>query len=588
MKNKSLSSLPVITNFPIWEKVYLEIAPEAFFENIQGIQIKQQVFIFSSTYDEKNKKFFILDLENESIRLEEMEYEGCFHPIYIPSLNSIYLFRFDSGYYSDYRYNLIEYNIDKKTWNIIQHKGVAPKRRSDDFTTFFHDDGLRQKIFLLGGMQMFPGDNTGSFIYSFDVKDCEWTIESYSGNFPSEIINNTPYLANKSGMSAVVYNKDKALLIGGKVLENKFSNLDNIGINSGNAPETSFSFFNEVESDDIYEFNISQMKFNKKQYTKLLDDVKFVNCSICTVKEGVYILNKGIVHFFDSIMNELSMLKPLLFNPNPIKDSILISYNNFLYIIGKFKFYEDCFIFKTSLDNLVPKWNCTKEISYEMLLNNKECSDIVFVLNAGDKNREIQVNKKVMYNFSYPLKNIIINYSLNSNHYNFNDVSFIGVYNTLKFIYSNFSDNISTYDIEIIQEMVDIIVRYRAKSLLNIVLSHIKIMNDNALVFYELAIKYNLVDLKKEAYNYISENLNGPTGIFSKEKNVNEGIELKKLLFENFFCQHPVSIQVNTVGFDIKNVTKTTVSQEKLTDIKDICKNNKIFFCLYCKKVINN
>jgi hypothetical protein len=65
----------------------------------------------------------------------------------------------------------------------------------------------------------------------------------------------------------------------------------------------------------------------------------------------------------------------------------------------------------------------------------------------------------------------MINYSQNSNYYNFNDVSFIGVYNTLKFIYSNFNENVGNLETEIIQEMIDIIIKYRARSLLNILIS---------------------------------------------------------------------------------------------------------------------
>ena len=97
MKNKS-----VVTNFPIWEKVYLDITPD-FFENIIGIQIKNLIYIFSSIYDEKNQHFYILDLESESIKQEEMEFEGCFHPV-LDKNNKIYLFRFSSNLVHDIMY----------------------------------------------------------------------------------------------------------------------------------------------------------------------------------------------------------------------------------------------------------------------------------------------------------------------------------------------------------------------------------------------------------------------------------------------------------------------------------------------------
>ena len=186
-----------------------------------------------------------------------------------------------------------------------------------------------------------------------------------------------------------------------------------------------------------------------------------------------------------------------------------------------------------------------------------------------------------MYNFSLPLKNIIINYAQNSNYYNFNDVSFIGVYNTLKFIYSNFNDNISTYDPEIIQEMIDIIIRYRAKSLLNISLHHIKLTHENALSFFEIANKYNLTEFKKKTYDYMSENLHN--GIFMKEKNLNESYDFKKILFENYFCSHQITIQLNTIGIEVKNLNGMTMSQDKFAEFKNLSNNIE---CLVLKKII--
>jgi hypothetical protein len=640
MRKNSNKQSPQNTNFPIWEKLYLDVVPDSYWENIDSIQIKNHVYIFPSIYNPDNKFYFTVDLENETIKSEEAEYEGLFHPVWDKD-KTIYLFRFDNSQYSDFRYHIIEFNVESKKFTSIQSKGVPPKRRSDDFTSFYHLNS--GKIYFLGGMQIYPGDNTGSLIYSFNTKEYEWVIEPYSGNLfnnnnnlgnfsgSPEFVNNnqgttpysmsSPYLSNRSGMSHALFSQDKVLLFGGKSLENNFNlnalaSISQVG-NSGHAGYTGNNFqnenfktfFNEVESDEIFEYDLSLNKISKRQYTKLFEEKfidkekfnenkkeattfsnnispssKFYLASTSQIRDNIFIHNNGTFFCYDLLMNELSLIKPLLFTPQAIKNSSMFFYNNYLYILGRFKHYEDCIGFKTSVENLVPKWSPLKEVSYEMLLNNKDCSDIIFVLNAGDKNREIHVNKKVMYNFSLPLKNIIINYSQNSNYYNFNDVSFIGVYNTLKFIYSNFNENISSYDLEIIQEMIDIIVRYRAKSLLNVALSHIKLSNEYALALYELANKYNLTTFKKSTYDYISENLH--SGLFSKEKNVSESFELKKILFENFFCSHPVKIEVNTLGYDMKNTKQSTISQEKFLEIRNMCKNNKLMFCVNCKKVI--
>jgi len=144
---------------------------------------------------------------------------------------------------------------------------------------------------------------------------------------------------------------------------------------------------------------------------------------------------------------------------------------------------------------------------------------------------------------------------------------------------------------QILNEMLDIIWRYRAKSLLNIIVSYIKINTDNAISLFELANKFNLIEFRSTIYKFISENLISESEsinyILSKEKFPNESYELKKILYENYFCSHAVSIRVNIQGIDIKNINQTTISQEKFSEIKKISKQNKLSFCLNCKKIVD-
>jgi hypothetical protein len=567
-------------NFPIWEKVYLESKDNAnidFFENFKAIPIRNQIFIFPSSMNKENKFYFIFDLENEILKQEEMSFH-CFYPIF-NQISTIYLFRYDDSYTSDFRYSLVEFNIESREWLEVPMSGVSPKKRSDDFTSFFHNN----KIYFFGGIQNFQGDNSTSLIYSFCTLTNEWKIENYSGDFP----------LNRCGMNGIMLSTDKFLFFGGKYIENSLSGPS---ISSSSFTTSINKFSTEVECDDFYEIEFilssnalsqiqTQLQFTRKQISKLIDDVKFCNFSLSMCRDKdymIYVYNKNCFYLLDLQNSEISMLKPLLFNPECVKDSFLTFYNNNLYIIGKCKYYDDCFIFKTHQENLISKWNCLKENSYEMFLNNKECSDII--VNTGDKNREICVNKKIMYNFSFPLKTIIMNLSQKSNKFSFDDVSFIGVYNTLKFIYSNFTDNISIYDIEIVQEMIDIIIRYRAKSLLMIVLSKMKTTSENAIQLYEIANKFNLKDFKQNTYNFIAQNL---PYMFSKERNfISESIELKRILYDNYFCQHLVTVQVNCLGFDIQNLSQTNITNEKIEGLKEICNNNKMQFCIFCKKVV--
>jgi hypothetical protein len=137
-------------------------------------------------------------------------------------------------------------------------------------------------------------------------------------------------------------------------------------------------------------------KWSKRNYKKQEDEIKFNNHSTIHYKDNIIIFNKNIFYNYDLNSNELSTIRPLLFTPEAEKNTILTIINNCLYVIGKIKHYDDCFIFKTNIDNFYTKLNIIKDKSYEVLLNNKDYSDIIFVLNAGDRNREIHVNKKVM------------------------------------------------------------------------------------------------------------------------------------------------------------------------------------------------
>ena len=152
------------------------------------------------------------------------------------------------------------------------------------------------------------------------------------------------------------------------------------------------------------------------------------------------------------------------------------------------------------------------------------------------------------------------------------------MYNILKFIYSNFYENISNIEIEILNEMFFVLLRYRAKSLLNIIIDHIQITCDKAVKIYEISLKHSLHDLMKKCEKYISEHLNSRLVM-------NEGNELKCVLYENYFCEHKIYVQCNIAGIDIKNISQITITNEKVNEIKEISKNGKLMFCLNCLKV---
>jgi len=78
---------------------------------------------------------------------------------------------------------MVEYNIgthifiliENREWRQIKTFGVAPKKRTNDFTAFYY----QEKIYFFGGLQIFQADTTGSLVYSFCTVKNEWNIVNF-------------------------------------------------------------------------------------------------------------------------------------------------------------------------------------------------------------------------------------------------------------------------------------------------------------------------------------------------------------------------------------------------------------------------
>lgn len=76
-----------------------------------------------------NTKYFLLKLDSETLTQEEMGY-ACFNPVF-DNNNIIYLFKYEDSFSSDYRYSIVEFNIEINEWRQLTSSGTAPKRRTD-------------------------------------------------------------------------------------------------------------------------------------------------------------------------------------------------------------------------------------------------------------------------------------------------------------------------------------------------------------------------------------------------------------------------------------------------------------------------
>ncbi len=555
-------------NFPIWEKIYLEMNEETknFFDNFESILISKEIYLFPKYFSENNKFYAIFNIKKEEIKFYNLKFK-CFHPILILNKNVIYLYSYDNSYNSDFRYNLIEFDINLKNFEIIQYKGVAPKVR-ENFISFY----LKDKIYFFGGEQKFIGDISLNYLFSFDIIEQQWNIENnYNNQIYLNETSNFNYISNSFDVKVININDDKVFLIGGKYYDDIFYN-SNVKIGAKTINEI-------IEFSIIIKENSNYINLEKKKiFKELFQNENFMlnNFSCYLSNNFIYIFNYENLYCLDYENNNFYMIKPKLFEPKLKKNSNLIIYDSKIYLFGIFNCYEDCFLFKSELENI--KWKSENVISYENLLNIKECSDMICSFNNGDSTKEIYLNKKILYNFSSALKILINSKTQNSkSFYLFNDINFNPIFNLLKFIYSNFNYDINNIEIDIINEIVIILLNYKAKSILNILISYLNLTNDKVIIYYEIAKKNNLIEFQKRCENYINTNINNIK--------FNESFELKKLIYEQYFCEHKVYIQCNVMGLEIKNFGQETINEYKINELKELNKNGKLNYCLNCNKV---
>lgn len=100
-------------------------------------------------------------------------------------------------------------NNDKARSKLVE-AGIAPKKRHG-----FSLAPCGSSLFFLCGLQHFPGDTTGSFVYCFSLEERVWTEVEYEGTFPATNPGR-PYSGCRFGQSCVVYNRH-AWIFGGFV-----------------------------------------------------------------------------------------------------------------------------------------------------------------------------------------------------------------------------------------------------------------------------------------------------------------------------------------------------------------------------------
>ena len=579
--------------FPSWEKIYLEIKMNitnndlnpinnlynesliSFFKESKSITIKNYVYIFPLYKSEY--KYAIIDLDKNQLIFQEMPYQ-CFHPVYSTKFPFIiYLFIYDSNYKSDGRYNIVEFDIKSNNFNILNSKGVPPKARNNCFCSLIYSN----KIYFFGGLPKFLSDNSLNYIYSYNLKENDWKIEDYHFNSEKEITNPN-YIGNNFDISSVqIEEKNIFYLIGGKYYDDIiYSEINNV--NNSKLKQAK-------ESNDIIKIQIKENGIIELIYQKKISKNKFGQAFSVYYKDNIYIYNKDILYLYDYKNQDISVLKKRMFSPEIEGHGAIFIHDKFLYLVGKFINYDDCFLFRTNLDKINLKNIGTQKINYENLLNNinnsKDINDILCEFNSPEE-KKYYLNKTVLSNFSLNIKNQINNSYKNNKHQgiiNLYDINSQALLIIFKWIYNNFEDISNNLSNDVYKDIFNILFKFKAMCLINIFISKINLNENNALLLYELGNKYELKKLIIKCKKYITNCLNSKNS--EKVLSLSENNEIKKKMYENYFCEHKIYMECSVTNLNIHNLSMGNINNEKLDYIKQLNKNGKLFYCLNCNKI---
>lgn len=119
---------------------------------------------------------------------------------------------------SDFRYQVIEYSLDTNTAITLDTTGIAPKQRKSPLSCVYYSSAL----YFFGGLQIYRGDATGSFVYKLDLESKEWNNIDYTGMFPATVPH-APITGCRSGHSTARVGSS-IYIFGGTMVEDSLLN----------------------------------------------------------------------------------------------------------------------------------------------------------------------------------------------------------------------------------------------------------------------------------------------------------------------------------------------------------------------------
>eukprot|EP00929_Paragymnodinium_shiwhaense_P065966 TRINITY_DN33051_c0_g1_i1.p1 TRINITY_DN33051_c0_g1~~TRINITY_DN33051_c0_g1_i1.p1 ORF type:complete len:887 (-),score=176.30 TRINITY_DN33051_c0_g1_i1:52-2712(-) len=208
-----------------------------------------------------------------------------------------------SDWNSDHRYEVYACSADtgeleplwvssSKSEQLVD-AGIAPKKRHA-FSVAVHG----RCIYFFCGLQHFPGDVTGSFVYCFSLDQRVWTEVEYSGIFPARCPER-PYKGCRFGQSCVVHN-GKAWVFGGCIH----------GSQEG-----------VVMTNDLYTFDLEEHSWEKIDVQSGLRPPRMSghDALVCCGRMLLF-AGEGAsqdIYAFDLVEQRWALLPPVMLGPRP-------------------------------------------------------------------------------------------------------------------------------------------------------------------------------------------------------------------------------------------------------------------------------
>jgi len=284
---------------------------------------------------------------------------------------------------SDFRYQVVEFDVEASSSSLLETTGIAPKERKGRVSSIWHQGYL----YFFGGFQMYKGDATGSFVYQLCIETREWTTIDYSGNFPASNPH-APFTGCRAGHSTILTD-DRIIIFGGTLIENSLLNAEYL----------TSSVFDNINMNDMYELDLVSQRWKRLQFKSIACIVPpMTEHSAALHGSNMLVYYEGKIYRFDLKSHIWTLLKQSLKAP-PIRNTATIQvHRDALYLFGHTSAGPG--FYRLNLRKAAVWTVGDKVTDYSGYFNQENSADLVVKV----QNSRFHVHRKVLEHFSPVLK----------------------------------------------------------------------------------------------------------------------------------------------------------------------------------------